>query len=407
MIVVGAGLAGLRTAEKLRSEGWSGEISVVGAEAHMPYNRPPLTKEVLRGGSRPEDVALRRRRSVSDVDWRIGEAVTSVDLDGHTARLSDGTELRYVGLVVASGVVPRRLPLGPGPKPHVLRTLDDAAALHRALRPGKRVLVIGAGFVGCEIASSAVALGARVDVVDPGNVPLLVQLGVEVGAEMQRRHEHFGTKFWLGRTVRSVAAAAGGTQRVELDDDTTLTVDVVVEATGSVPNVAFLDHQGLDLTDGVLCDQDLHPLRAGAPVVDVVVVGDVARVPLDAYGGQVHRVEHWAMAVDTAAHAAPSLLAGISGSSIGIPFGALPSFWSDQHGVRLQSCGIPAAGLGDVRVLEGDLATEAAVGYHDDDGLVGVVLVGMTSRLMEYRDRLAAALLGRRSDSSRVGPPTR
>jgi NADPH-dependent 2,4-dienoyl-CoA reductase/sulfur reductase-like enzyme len=222
-------------------------------------------------------------------------------------------------------------------------------------------------------------------VVEPLATPLERPVGQLVGREVQHRHEHHNVRFALGRTVASVANA-GEHLEVELDNGARIPADVIVEAVGSVPNIEPLAGQGLDLTNGVLCDEGLHPLRDGVPVLDVVVAGDVARFPIRAYGDTPVRIEHWTMPTDMATHAAASLLAGLVGTSArAAAFAPLPTFWTEQYGVRMQSFGLPHLGLDDVRVLEGDLGEEAAVGYHRDGRLVGVVLIGMGKRMLEFR----------------------
>ena len=390
IVVVGAGLAGLRAVEQLRAAGWSDPITVLGTEAHLPYNRPPLTKAALQGGVDPAALAFRRRPSTEDVEWRLGTTVVSADLDDRTVTLADGSTLDFDGMVAASGVSSRRLGLdAPLHWRHAIRTAEDAHALHQRLTPGARVVVIGAGFIGCEVAASAVALGCSVTVVEPFQVPLERQVGPLVGEEIRRRHEQHGVAFHLGRVVVAVDGdPAEGPSEVVLDDGTRIPADVVVEAVGSVANTGWLEGQGLDLSNGVLCDLDLHPLRDGVPVPHMVAVGDVTRFPVP-MSGSLHRIEHWTMPTDMAGHAARSLLAGIEGSRPGgPPFFPIPTFWSDQYGVRIQSFGLPALGLDDVRVLEGDLPTEAVVGYHRDGVLVGLVLFGMGKQMVTYRQRL-------------------
>jgi NADPH-dependent 2,4-dienoyl-CoA reductase/sulfur reductase-like enzyme len=390
IVVVGAGLAGLRAVEQLRGAGWSDPITVLGTENHLPYNRPPLTKAALQGGVDPAALAFRRRPTTEDVEWRLGTTVTGADLDGHTVTLADGSTLTFDGLVAASGVSSRRLDLAaPLHWRHAIRTAEDAHALHQQLRPGARVVVVGAGFIGCEVAATAVNLGCSVTVVEPFAVPLERQVGPVVGEEIRRRHEEHGVVFHLGRVVVAVEGdPAEGPSEVVLDDGSRLPADVVVEAVGSVANTAWLEGQGLDLSNGVLCDLDLHPLRSGVPVPHVVAVGDVTRFPVP-MSGALHRIEHWTMPTDMAGHAARSLLAGIEGAPLeGPPFFPVPTFWSDQYGVRIQSFGLPALGLDDVRVLEGDLRTEGVVGYHRDGVLVGLVLFGMGKQMVIYRQRL-------------------
>lgn len=232
--------------------------------------------------------------------------------------------------------------------------------------------MIGAGFIGCEVAATARTLGADVTVVAPEPEPMLRPLGPALGAELRRRHEERGVRFRLGRTP--VAFGDG----IELSDGERLKADVIVEAVGSAPCVDWLDGNGLDLTDGVLCDEALRV--EGRP--DVVAVGDVARFPNPRYDDVPRRVEHWSIPTDTAKRAARGLL-GIDAP----PFAPLPSFWSDQYDLRLQSFGAPSLG-GDIRVLEGDLADEAAVGYHRDGRLVGVVLLGLAKGIARYRKLL-------------------
>ncbi|WP_181806046.1 NAD(P)/FAD-dependent oxidoreductase [Streptomyces shenzhenensis] len=370
IVVAGASMAGLRAAEQLRAAGWTGAITLVGDEPHMPYNRPPLSKEVLAGRAPFESLAFRPRASVSDVEWRLGRRVVAAELDERSVRLDDGTELSYDGLVVATGMRPRRLNCpGPSAGRHTVRTLDDARALREELiRPGARVVVIGAGFIGCEVAATAVGLGvAEVTVVDPLPLPMVGPLGELLGRALRRRHEERGVRFALGAAV----AAFTGEERVtgvELRDGRVLPADVVVESVGSVANTEWLDGNGLDLTDGVLTDAWLR--AGGRP--DVVAVGDVARFPNARYDGVPRRVEHWCIPADTAKHAARTLVAGAAPA----PFAPLPTFWSDQHDFRLQSFGTPVLGKQDVRVLDGDPEADVLVGYHHDGRLVGVVALG-------------------------------
>jgi NADPH-dependent 2,4-dienoyl-CoA reductase/sulfur reductase-like enzyme len=389
IVVVGAGLAGLRAAEQLRAAGDTGPVVVIGREIHPPYNRPPLTKDALKNGVDASVLHFRQRASTADVVWRLGESVVAADLHARTVTLDGGEVLAYRGLVIATGVGTRRLPLdAPLEWRYGIRTVDDAAALHEALLPGRRVVVLGAGFVGTEVAATATQLGCEVDVVDPLPLPLVRALGPVVGAEAQRRHEERGVRFRLGRSVTALRGT-DGPESVELDDGSVLAADVVVEAVGAVPHVEWLAGSGLDLADGVACDAALHPLRDGRPVLDVVALGDVARFPVPGFG--TVRIEHWNWPTEIAAHAARSLLAGIAGEpEPEAPFLPMPTFWTDQWGVRFQSLGMPHLGLADVRVLSGELDGECAVGYHDERGrLVGVVLIGLARELLTYRSRIA------------------
>ena len=273
-----------------------------------------------------------------------------------------------------------------------LRTLDDAARLRAELVPGARVVVVGAGFIGCEVAATARLLGCEVAVVDPMPVPLLRPLGVDLGTELQRRHEARGVRFHLGQTVATIEDAP---RVVVLADGTRLPADVVVEAVGSRPNTGWLEGNGLDLADGVTCDADLHPLRVDGPVRDIVVVGDIARFPNVLFDDVPRRVEHWNMPTETAKRAARSLAGSLSGTTGGLPpFMPMPAFWSDQYEIRVQSFGMPGLGGDDIRILEGDLHDEVVVGYHRQDVLVGVVMLGLIRRATYYRDLIAAGAVG-------------
>ncbi|MFD7992091.1 NAD(P)/FAD-dependent oxidoreductase [Streptomyces mexicanus] len=375
IVVAGASMAGLRAAEQLRAAGWDGPITLVGDEPHMPYNRPPLSKEVLAGKAPFASLAFRPRPGVADVEWRLGTRVAAADLGRRVVALDGGEELPYAALVVATGMRPRRLRC-PGPLAgrHTVRTIDDAQGLREALtRRGARVVVVGAGFIGCEVAATAVALGAaEVTVVDPLPLPMVAPLGELLAGALLQRHRERGVRFVLGT---GVAGFEGGSRvsGVVLGDGTVLPADVVVESVGSLANTEWLDGNGLDLTDGVLTDEYLRV--GGRP--DVVAVGDVARFPNARYDGVPRRVEHWSIPTDTAKHAAKVLVAHLTGTDADLPpFAPLPTFWSDQHDFRIQSFGAPALGKDDVRVLEGDLDGDVLAGYHAGGRLVGVVALG-------------------------------
>ncbi|NGO44708.1 oxidoreductase [Streptomyces sp. YC419] len=375
MVVAGASMGGLRAAEQLRAAGWTGAITVVGDEPHMPYNRPPLSKDVLAGKAPFESLAFTPKASTADVEWRLGARVVAARLAERTVELDDGSALTYDGLVVATGMRPRRLRC-PGPLAgrHTVRTLADAQALRAELtRPGTRVVVVGAGFIGCEVAATAVGLGVReVTVVDPLPLPMVGPLGELPARALLKRHEERAVRFALGTGV----AGFEGNDRVTgvvLADGSVLPADVVVESVGSVANTEWLQGNGLDLSDGVLTDEHL---RAGGHP-EVVAVGDVARFPNARYDGVPRRVEHWSIPTDTAKHAARTLAAHLAGGAVELaPFAPLPTFWSDQHDFRLQSFGAPGLGREDVRVLDGEPDGDVLVGYHVGGRLVGVVALG-------------------------------
>ena len=396
VVVVGAGLGGLRAAEALRAQGYADELVVVGDEPYAPYNRPPLSKEALADEVAHDRLEFRRRASVDDVVWRLGETVTALDLDARTVAL--GSEhLAWDALVLATGVSARRLPV-PGPPPtaaagrHVVRTLDDAVALREALRPGARVVVLGAGFIGCEVAATAVGLGSEVRSVALDPAPMVRPLGPLLAAELQRRHEAHGVEFHLGVGVAEIVGDDHVTG-VVLSDGTALEADVLVEALGSTCNVDLLEGKGFDLSDGVLADTALRPLRDGVPLDGVAVVGDIARFPHVRFSDGAHRVEHWSVPTDTGKRAGAVLSAYLAGEGyddvVAAPFDLLPAFWSDQYDIRMQSFGMP--GLADrdgIHLLEGDLAGECIVGYRRGEDLMGVVGLGMLRELTAYRSHL-------------------
>ena len=387
VVIVGAGLGGLRSAESLRAAGYTGPITVVGDEPYLPYNRPPLSKDALAGGIDLAGLEFRRKATVDDVEWRLGSHAASASFADHTVALADGTVLPFDGLVIASGIRPRRLPIqGPDQGRHVLRTADDAMGLRSLLTPGSHVVIMGAGFIGCETAATARQLGAEVAVVAIDAEPMIRPLGTELGAGMRRRHEAHGVHFHLGH---SIDAFAGGDRirSVSLSNGTELPADVESEAVGSVSNTEWLAGNGLDLTDGVLVDGSM---RVATDLAPVVAVGDIARHPNALFGGIARRIEHWNMPTETGRRAGATLAALLAGGEPdGAPFTAMPSFWSDQYDYALQSFGMP--GIADrIEVVDGDPDGPCIVEYHDSSGLVGVVGVDRTPDLIPYRKQLAA-----------------
>jgi 3-phenylpropionate/trans-cinnamate dioxygenase ferredoxin reductase subunit len=388
--VVGGSLGGLRAAEQLRAHGYEGGIVVIGDEVHPPYNRPPLSKELLANPGTPEEalesVLFRQRASVADVDWRLGTKVVASDLKEKHLTLDTGEVLSYAGLVIASGLRPRRLslrhPLG---SRYVLRTLEDSLALHDALRPGRRVVVVGAGFIGCEVAAAARQRGCIVTVIEGASGPMERSLGSELSAAMRKFLATEGITFReKGRVTGLITGTSGTCAGVTLDDGSAVPADVVVESIGSVANTEWLTENGLDLSDGVLCDESLRVIGAE----HVVAVGDIARFPDALLGGPARRVEHWATPGDTAKIAAKTLQAALAGEPIPFASAPLPSFWTDLFGVRLQGVGTPALATS-TEVLEGSLSCPeagVAVAYHRDESLVGVVTVGLpSSTQIHYR----------------------
>jgi len=389
IVIVGASLGGLRAAEALRSQHFDGEIVVIGDEVHAPYNRPPLSKEVLADQVSHEAVAFRQRASVSDVIWHLGDAAQS--LSGTTVTTQSGTRFDADGVVIATGIRPRTNPLA-GAASHrmTLRTLDDAIALRERLQPGAKVLVVGAGFIGCEVAATATTLGCQVSVVAVDEEPMIRPLGSSFGAALRQRHEARGVTFHLGTGIQAIDDTPEGAV-VTLGDGTQLEASVIVEAIGSIPNVEWLEGQGFDLTDGVLCDNDMRVIGGD----HVVAVGDVARFPNPLFDDVPRRIEHWNIPTDTARRAVMTLLGDLGlGEGSKESFTPMPAFWSDQFDLRLQAFGLPGlAGNepGDVTIECGDLSGDVIVAYRNQGRLVGIVGVGFTKELQALRAEIGMA----------------
>jgi NADPH-dependent 2,4-dienoyl-CoA reductase/sulfur reductase-like enzyme len=380
ILVVGASLAGLRATETLRREGFDGELTVLGAEPHMPYDRPPLSKELLSDGGDVTDVTLPHDETLA-AEWVLGDPAASLDLHARTVTTASGRELGFDGLIIATGSRPRRLP-GIDPERagvHELRTVEDAQALRAALQPGARVVLIGAGFIGVEVASTARALGAEVDIVslDP---PLVLAGSLISGVCHQMLHEA-GVRLHLGRTVARLVGDEA-VRGVHLDDGTELEADVVVSAVGAVPVVEWLEGSGLVLENGVSCDASCAALGAE----DVTAAGDVARWPNARFDGRSMRIEHWSNAVEQGMAAARTLLHGSGAATAYTP---IPSVWSDHFGTRLQTIGQPL--LGDrVEVVDGSVEERrfVAAAYHGER-LVGATTYGMVRGLAKFRAQMA------------------
>lgn len=387
VLVIGASLAGLRSAEAVLAALPEARVTVVGDEPHMPYNRPPLSKEALTGlaagDAALEKLALRHRLADGAVDWRLGVRAVATDAQARTVRLSDGTVPGYDWLIAASGLRPRRMAPPHAGGRHVLRTWEDAVGLADALRPGARMLVVGAGFIGCEVAATAVKLGLSATVIEPQAQPMLAALGPEVAAAMAAFHRTQGVDLRCGLTVTGAEEDA-----LILSDGNRMAGDAIVEAVGSLPNVEWLEGAGLDLSNGVLCDATLTAQGSDR----ILAVGDAARFPNALFDAVPRRVEHWSIPGFTARRAAETIAARVAGTEPPARFAPLPGFWSDQHGLRLQSFGAP--GLGDeIRVLEGHLArlSEAPclVEYRRAGRPVGILGLGAAPALLaQHRVRL-------------------
>ncbi|HEV7720842.1 MAG TPA: FAD-dependent oxidoreductase [Iamia sp.] len=380
VVVVGASLAGLHAARALRRHGYDGTLTIVGDEPHLPYDRPPLSKQVLAGVWEPERTALLSERDDAlDLTWTLGRAATALEPRDRTVTLDDGTELAYDGLVIATGATPRRLPGTEGlAGVHVLRSLDDAVALRADLDAAPaRLVVVGAGFIGAEVAATARGRGLAVTLVEPLPVPLGRVLGGEVAETVAAVHRDHGVDLRLGVGVEAIEGG-GRVERVRLADGTTIDCDVVVVGIGVTPNTGWLETSGLPLADGVMADATCRV------VPGIVAAGDVARWPHPIYGEDL-RVEHWDHAIAQGGHAAETLLAGEGAQ----PFAPVPWFWSDQYDRKIMLAGRPAAAE-EVRVVEGSLAERRFVAlYRRGDQVVAALGMNRPAPLARWRMRLA------------------
>lgn len=387
VVVVGAGLAGLRAVEALRGGGYDGRLTVVGDEVHRPYDRPPLSKKMLAGEWEPERAMLRKpdQFDALDVEWRLGARAVGLDLAERTLELASGDRLGWGGLVLALGAVPRRLPLDVElAGVFTLRTLDDSLSLRNALDAGpQRVVVIGAGFIGAEVASTARAKGLEVTVLEALPVPLVRGLGPTMGAACAELLRDGGIDLRCGVSVEAlVGDGAGRVAGVQLATGTTIEADVVVVGIGVTPDTAWLHDSGLTLGDGIVCDA---ALGCGPP--GVVAAGDCVRWP-SAFADETVRVEHWTNAAEQGAHAGVTLLARSAGDTAP-PYRSVPFFWSDQFGHRIQMLGHCRAS-DDVQVVHGSVAERRFVALFARDGLLTAVLALDSPRLlMPFRQLLA------------------
>ena len=380
IVIVGASLAGMHAAQTLRREGFDGRLTVVDADPHTPYDKPPLSKQVLAGDWETDRLVLTPAREDLGLDYRLGVRATSLDPGSRTVALADGKQLTYDGLVLAVGGAARRLPAASGlAGTHVLRSLDDCLALRADLEASpRRVVVIGAGFIGAEVAATCRKRGLEVSMVDMLDAPLQQALGTEMGGVFADLHRDHGVDLRLGVGVKGF----DGGDRVEavrLADGSELEADVVVVGIGVAPATDWLAGSGLALDDGIVVDETL----LAAP--GVTAAGDAARWPSQRYG-QPLRIEHWDTAVQMGQAAARRLLTGDAPAEI---FDPLPAFWSDQYDRKLQLAG--RAGAEDrVEVVAGSIEERHFVALYERAGRVAAVLgVNRPRHVMQLRSLAA------------------
>ncbi len=390
VVVVGASLAGLHAAQALRRQGFDGELTLVGDEPHYPYDRPPLSKDFLAGPG--GDAGKLRLRPAADPDalgvrWLLGRravGLTRREPSGGQVLLDDGGVVDYDGLIVATGARPRPLPGGPEGLTglHVLRTLDHALRLREALDAGpSRVVVIGFGFIGAEVAATARARGLEVTVLEAAEAPLARVLDAEAGMAVADLHRGHGVDVRLGATVAGLSADGHAASGVQLGDGTVIEAEVVVVGIGVTPNTDWLEGTGLVIDDGLVADE------TGLAAPGIVVAGDVARWPNPRFG-RLMRVEQWDNAVEMGGYAGRRLLAWSRGEAVE-PFAPVPWFWSDQYDRKIQLAGVPGP---EVAMAQGTLAEQRFVRvYHANGVVVGALCWNRPRQAIQARELVGRA----------------
>lgn len=385
VVVVGSSLAGLRACETLRTAGFAGTVTMVGAEVELPYDRPPLSKKFLAGEWESDRIRLRKADEFDSLglELRLGVAASQLRVDAHELVLADGAVVPYDAVVIACGTQVRRLPAQPSwPGIVELRTLADSDQLRDRLLPGARLVVIGAGFIGLEVAATAVARGCEVTVLEGAPAPLMRALGAPMGNAVASVHGRNGV------VVRCAVGVAGfegddtGVRGVRLNNGEVVPADVVLVGVGVRPATDWLADSGLLLDDGIVCD---GALRAGS---GVYAAGDCVRWPNGVFDDEMMRIEHWTNAAEQGAAAARSLLAVAAGEQ---PerYDSVPFFWSDQFDSRIQFVGRPH-GDDQVHVFAGSTDGAFAALYGWNGRLRGVLGVSKPRLVMPFRALIAA-----------------
>lgn len=381
IVVVGAGLAGLRAGQEVRAQGFDGDLTIVGDEAHLPYNRPPLSKQVLAGEMESHECGF----PVDDLDatWKLGHSAAGLNTGGRVVRLHDDDALPYDGLVIATGRRAREWPDLPALTGfHLLRRLDDALALREAIVNHPRVVIIGAGFIGCEVAATLRRRGLEhVALVDVAPHPMPA-LGPDFGHRAARLHQEHGVRLHLNTKVEQFEGT-DAIEAVRLADGTRIPADLVLIALGSVPNTEWLHDSGLTLHEGnVLCDARCFALGRH----DIVAAGDVATWPHPRIDTGPIRVEHWTNASDMARRAAQNLLDPDRAED----YAPVPTFWSDQYDAKIKAVGLWGRAQ-QVSIVEEDIDSGRLVAEgHRDDEMVGALVVNRNKSFVHYKRRLTA-----------------
>jgi 3-phenylpropionate/trans-cinnamate dioxygenase ferredoxin reductase component len=391
-VIVGASLAGAKAAEALRKDGFDGEVTLIGEEGERPYERPPLSKQYLRGEEGPEKLFVHKEGyyDAAGIELRLGQTVASIDVDGRAVVLGSGERLPYTSLLLTTGAGPRRLNL-PGADlegVHYLRTLADSAALREAIEGAGRVAVIGAGWIGCEVAASARIMGRPVVMVETAQLPLQSVLGPELGRFYRDVHAGHGVEMHFGAATEALVGS-GRVEGVRLAGGEVLPADVVVVGVGVAPATELAEKAGIDVKNGVLTNEYLESSSPG-----IFAAGDVANAFHPLFGEQV-RVEHWANARNQGPAAARNMLGKAR------PYARVPYFYSDQYDVGMEYSGYAPAW--DDVVFRGDVARREFIAFWLKDGRVAA---GMNVNIWDISGKVSDLVASRRVvDKAKLADP--
>ena len=393
-MIVGASMGGLRTAESLRRSGFTGEITLIGAEKHLPYNRPPLSKALLAEDKELDSVAFKINTEELKADFILGDPAQSVDIQKNEVVLRSNKKLSYNFLVAATGLRSRKMDFQNLVESgrFSLRTYDDAKRIRSAVAPGKHVVILGAGFIGLELAATLKKLGCSVDVVAMETTPLAPIIGELFGNEIQIRHEAKGVRFHMNNSVKDLVGESFVTG-VILGDGKSLECDIFIEAVGSLPNTEWLEGSGLDKSNGVLTDKTLRAVNIdGGLIENFFVVGDIARFPYANQQLPARRIEHWNIPIEGGKRVGREIANTANPDSVSDfnpaeHFNPLPSFWSDQYEMSILSYGEPKI-ADDVELLKGSLDADFIFSYRRQGKLVGAAGIGLRQELNKLRNEI-------------------